>query len=326
MSFPTICGRWRGIHSAKMEILDAQVHLNQLLPTWQTDPIDQALKAAVATMDAVGVDAVIIYESRGFDSKNRPNLGRELPNGAIRAEFPYSALAVETYPERFAYIWRIDARDEELEQVAADVSKKPGVVGLRIVPTPNAGEIEQLENGGFDRLFAAAQDSGLPLFTWLPGRAHLLEPILKKYPKLQVILDHVGVGVAPPIKGGPLPPTMASSLTPTLEGRLAELEGVLALAQYPNLGLKWCHAPVALSAEEYPYRDMQPLLRRTLDAFGAERVVWASDYTVSKPEQSWAQTLHYLLDSDVMSETETEWFFGKAARKLLNWPKANSAT
>ena len=47
---------------------------------------------------------------------------------------------------------------------------------------------------------------------------------------------------------------------------------------------------------------------------------------MSKPEQTWAQTLHYLLDSDVMTETEKEWFFGKAARKLLAWPAQSAST
>jgi hypothetical protein len=43
--------------------------------------------------------------------------------------------------------------------------------------------------------------------------------------------------------------------------RVAQLDQVLELAQYPNLALKWCHAPTLLSETAYPYRDVLPLLR-----------------------------------------------------------------
>jgi len=115
------------------------------------------------------------------------------------------------------------------------------------------------------------------------------------------------VGVAP-IRIGELPVTMATSLTPTLAERVAELERVCELGQYPNIALKWCHAPGLLSEQEYPYRDLMPLLRRTIDAFGVERIMWASDYTVARDQNgnSWAQTLYYVLDSSGLSASEKE--------------------
>jgi 2-polyprenyl-6-methoxyphenol hydroxylase-like FAD-dependent oxidoreductase len=68
--------------------------------------------------------------------------------------------------------------------------------------------------------------------------------------------------------------------------------------------------------------DMLPLLRKVIDAFGVERVMWASDYTQSRNETgySWAHTLHYLLDSDQLSETEKEWLLGRSVRQVLRWP------
>jgi predicted TIM-barrel fold metal-dependent hydrolase len=129
------------------------------------------------------------------------------------------------------------------------------------------------------------------------------------------------VGVAPP-RVGQLPPTLLSSVTATLAERLAQLERAIELAEYPNLALKWSHAPGFLSAEPYPHRDMQPWLRKAIDAFGVQRVLWASDYTVSRAETgySWAHTLHYLLDWDELSETEKEWLLGRSARQVLRWP------
>jgi len=89
------------------------------------------------------------------------------------------------------------------------------------VPVPEAGELELFERGGFEALFAAAERHQVPIFAWFPGRAHLLEPTLQKFPNLQLILDHCGVSRS--------------------EGEhAAQLDGVFALARYPNLALKWC--------------------------------------------------------------------------------------
>jgi predicted TIM-barrel fold metal-dependent hydrolase len=149
-----------------------------------------------------------------------------------------------------------------------------------------------------------------------------LLPYVRKFPNLQFIVDHCGVGVAP-LRVGELPVTMATSLTESRGERVGQLEAVCDMAQYPNVALKWCHAPGLLSEEEYPYRDLMPLLRQAIEAFGAERIMWASDYTVARDQNgnTWAQCLYYLLDSDELSWTEKEWILGGAVRRALDWPR-----
>src|SRR5713101_8917320 len=122
-----------------MEIVDAQVHLNQLVPDWRTAETDAVIATGIQAMDAVGVQAALIAESRGFDSKMRPALGPELPNGAIRAEFPFSERAVAQYPDRFAYLLRVDIKDPELERIVGEVRARPGALCMRIVPVPDIG-------------------------------------------------------------------------------------------------------------------------------------------------------------------------------------------
>jgi L-fuconolactonase len=309
-----------------MEIVDAQVHLNQLVPDWRTAATDAVIATGIQSMNAVGVQAALIAESRGFDSKMRPALGPELPNGAIRAEFPFSERAVAQHPDRFAYLVRIDIKDPEVERIVGEVRTKPGALCMRIVPIPDTGEVASLERGEFEPLFAAAEAYGVPVFAWLPARSQLLVPYLKKFPRLQFILDHCGVGVAPP-HTGQMAPTLASSMTPTRAERVAQLDQVLDLAQYPNLALKWCHAPTLLSETAYPYRDVLPLLRRAIDAFGVERVMWASDVTQARAEanHTWAQLLYYLLDADQLSETEKAWILGRSVRQALRWPPPAAA-
>jgi predicted TIM-barrel fold metal-dependent hydrolase len=302
-----------------MEIIDAQVHLNQLVPDWRTASIDSVIATGIQAMDAVGVQRVLIGEAQGFNSRMRP-AGLELPNGAIRSEYPFSERAVELHPDRFVYHVRVDPDDPELERIVAEVHSKPGALCMRIVPVPQTGEVERLERGDYSPLFAAAQEHQVPVFAWVPGRAHLLVPYVRRFPKLTFIVDHCGVGVAP-IRIGELPVTMATSLTPTLAERVVELDRVCQLADYPNVAVKWCHAPGLLSEQDYPYHDLLPLLRRTIKAFGVERIMWASDYTVARDQNgnSWAQTLYYLLDSDELSETDKQWILGRSLRRALNW-------
>src|SRR5438552_13286539 len=169
----------------RIEVVDAQVHLNQLVPDWRSASIDSVIATGVQVMDAVGVEAALIAESRGFDAKMRPALGPELPNGAIRAEFPFSERAVEQYPRRFGYLVRIDINDPEIERIVSEVRTKPGALCMRIVPIPDTGEVASLERGEFEPLFAAAEANGVPVFAWLPARSNLLVPYLRKFPKLQ---------------------------------------------------------------------------------------------------------------------------------------------
>src|SRR5689334_13372869 len=49
-----------------IEIIDAQVHLNQLVPDWQSAPADAVIASGIQAMDAVGIDRVLIGEARGF--------------------------------------------------------------------------------------------------------------------------------------------------------------------------------------------------------------------------------------------------------------------
>jgi L-fuconolactonase len=288
-----------------MDIVDAQVHLNRLGSDWQHTDDALIVDYALVTMDALGLAAVLIDEWAGFDEKRRHLPGYVLPNGAMRGRHPFSEKAIELHPDRFAYVARIDPNDPDLDELMATVRAKPGAVCLRIVPIPEVGEVELFERGGYQRLFAAAEKCQMPIFCWFPGRSHMLAPYLEKFPNLQLILDHCGVSRA--------------------EGNhAAQLEQVFSLARYPNLALKWCHAPSHLSREAYPFADVMPHLRRAIEAFGAQRVMWASDHTQSKVHHSWAQALYYVLDSKELTDHEKEWILGRSIRTILRWPKPAS--
>lgn len=301
-----------------MEIIDAQVHLNHIHPAWQTAEVEDIFAAALAAMDAVGVDGVVVSEFWGFDGKYR----EQLPNGVFRSRYPFSELAAARKPDRFMYHTVLSIDDPDLDEQIAQLRQQPGGVALRIVPSPDNGATDRLKNGEFEPLFAAAERHRIAVFCWLPGRSRLLVPYLEKFPQLQFILDHCGVGQAP-YRLGPTAPTLVSSVVPTRAERVKQFDVVADLAHYPNLALKWCHAPNLFSEQPYPYRDALPVLRRAIEAFGADRVMWASDYTQAHTEMgiTWAQALYYVLESDELEDSEKEWLLGGSVRKALNWAR-----
>jgi predicted TIM-barrel fold metal-dependent hydrolase len=272
-----------------MDIVDAQVHAN-VLPA----------ETVLAIMDAIGIRAVVIdeYLSPGQGSDLLP--AYTLPNGVSRPIGPSAEAAALRYPDRFAFLMRINPFDPALEGWIELLKASPNLRALRAIAF-GAAEGAAFERGGFDRLFAAADASALPIFVTIPGRVGHLAAYARKFPNLQFVIDHCGV-----VFDGP--PGEAS------------LDGAITMAQYPNVAFKWAHAPAFLSVKPYPFRDLEPKLARVLDAYGRERVMWASDYTVSRRRQSWAEALFCLRDSLALSETDKEWILGRTARTLLNWP------
>lgn len=278
-----------------MDIVDAQVHFNLL-----------GLEAGMAAMDAVGVKGCLYDEFWGFDEKSRILPGYELAGGAFRYVFPLAEQAALRFPERFAYLVRFDRADPELESLVGTVNKMPGRKALRVVPwTPEGFEL--FSQGADEPIFAAAQKFGVPIFVLLPGRTKLLLPYLKKFPDVQVIIDHTGV-------------TLPMGTIPA--GRFEGFTEVISLASYPNVALKWCHAP-RLSAYAYPYPDLVPVLLKVVEAFGPQRVMWASDHSQSKKHHSWAESLYYIRDSQELAESDKEWLLGRSLRTILNWPAPN---
>jgi predicted TIM-barrel fold metal-dependent hydrolase len=288
-----------------VEILDSQVHVDRVIRGREGASADAMVDATVAAMDAVGVDTVLIAE---IGSAERP-------------AYAVSRRAVQRHPERFGYLVALEHTDPGLDRRMAEVRTAPGCLCLRLIPWPQHGDLDRMRAGEFEPLFAAAERHGVPIFVGMPGQAPLIEPYLQRFPRLPIILDHCGVGVAPP-PGGDVPPMLAPFVTATLDERLEELEHITNLARYPNLAIKWGHATERLSAEPYPHRDAVQQLRRVIAAFGAERVLWASDWTESQAGHTWARSLHYLLHSDALSEAEKTWVLGRSAREILGWRQA----
>jgi len=118
-----------------------------------------------------------------------------------------------------------------------------------------------------------------------------------------MIIDHMNAG--PAIKANN-----------QLDDAIAQ---TVALAKYPNVSCKVSASP-ALSSEPYPFRDVQPHLKRVFEAFGRERCYWGSDLTGSFAKATYRQRVtHFTETLDFLSEEDKDWVMGRAILARLKW-------
>ena len=287
-----------------MDIVDTQIHLFMTL-----DDED-----AVKVMDGIGIRSALIDEAWDFGDKDATGTPDEdgelmpairLPNGVYRPVAPGGITASLRRPDRFGYFLRNNPEDPDLDFVMRDVAASPGGRGYRYdCRTPH--EVAAMAEGRRHDMFSIAERLAVPMFVCAMGRSTDFEQYIKACPSLPIIFDHCGV------------PQSAE-----------DFDAMLKLARYPNLHLKWCHAPLMFGARNFPFPETRAPLARALEAFGRERLMWASDFTAidygakvrNEPglSYSWAEALFHMRCNPELSGGDQEWVLGRTARKVLDW-------
>lgn len=281
-----------------MEIVDIQVHTGPAKegwldrakgipflgypPSYGGDPFP--IEALLIAIDAVGVSAAVVD---GPDA--------------------YGQEAARRFPSRIAWCAHFDRHAPNIEELIAAAPKlDPRPLATRIsMRSPE--EWAELEAGDYERHLTAAEKAGLPVFCNFfftsagLERAHYIP---RRHPDLLFVIDHLGM---------PHGPTRTADDPP-----FKNLEKLLAYAKYPNVALKFCGAP-AFSRDSYPYRDIWPEVHRIVEAFGPERLMWASDATRLRAAFTYAQLIDWLRYTDELSENDKSMILGGSARRLLKW-------
>lgn len=187
-----------------------------------------------------GVDRVVLVQMSFYNADNR-----------------YMLQVMADHPGVFGGIGVVDwdgpAPEDDMQALAAR-----GVYGFRVNPRGVPAEA-WCDGPGFARMFAAGAQHRLALcpligVDGLPALARRC----REFPATPVIIDHLcRIGTSGTIDD----------------------EAVAALcdmAQYDNVMVK-LSAFYALGAKKPPYHDLYDLIKRTVDAFGPERLMWASD-------------------------------------------------
>jgi predicted TIM-barrel fold metal-dependent hydrolase len=283
-----------------VETVDSQVHIwvpptdefpwdergTRGVPEWyQRLLVDSPVSAQkmIEMMDAVGVDAAILTE---------------LP--IYGADCKYSLDAARRHAPRFGVVAPVRTDTPDVAERVRTFREAPHALGVRVVRFP--GNKEPIGSPGHRTIFAAAEAGNIPVFVVATGLLRELAEIARDYPSLLIVLDALGI----------------SAPDWSIAEQLAQVPDLLALAKFENVAVK-CHNAPRFSTEPYPFADLWPLLREVIDAFGVERVMWASDITVH-PDISYEHAVDYLRGTDQLSDSEKEQIMGASARTLLRWP------
>lgn len=181
-----------------------------------------------------------------------------------------SIAGAAAHPDRFRVLARLDSRTPEFVERVRATLEQPYVVGLRLYDL-------QTNPGLFDRsgdaLWRLLAELRRPASLYLPGYSRALATTARRNPDTQFVLDHAGVALTPGV-----PP----------ERRFDDWTGVLALAQLPNVVVKASGLPEA-GEETFPYPQAQDRLLELVGCFGAQRVMWGSNFTPARRVGEYAE-------------------------------------
>lgn len=182
-----------------------------------------------------------------------------------------------------------------LEELAADGP----LVGVRHQALAERDPAGWLTSAPVRRGLAALERAGLPFDLMLrPEHLGAAVAVARAHPSLRFVLDHLG---KPPIATGSLEP-WATSLR--------------SLAAEPNVGCKLSGVHT-IAAPDWTPADLDPYLETALDAFGADRVLFGSDWPVSAQAASYAQVVQVAAGAcRTLSPGERAAVLGENARRV----------
>lgn len=263
-------------------IVDTHCHASS---RWY-EPIDTLL----FNMDRCGVDRAVLVQLLGStDSTDM-------------------AEAQRAHPDRFRYVAAIDPLAPDAIAVI-EAAANEGAVGLRMRAAWRSPGDDPLA------LWRAVASSGLRVS--MVGSASSftdgeLAEIALACPDLPIILEHLG-GLGRPDVGD----------------RDAALRAVIALSSHPNVMLKLPGlgqvAPRlpgidAAGALPLDMKGVEPLLASILDAFGADRLMWGSDFPPVASREGYANALGWTRDLiDRVSPGAASLIFEETAARVFGF-------
>ncbi len=278
-----------------MKIVDAQVHIwypNTPERPWPPANPDvkphrdrQAfvLDDLLAEMNAAGIHRAIIT-----------------PPGW---EGDYSDKAIEAarlYPDRLAVMGRFALDLPANREKVAVWKDQAGMLGMRLTFS-GAKQRKWLSDGTADWFWPAAEKASLGVMIYVPGNLPPAKKIAERYPGLKLIIDH-----------------MACPRGSKDEDAFAHIGELCELARYPNVAVKIGALP-CYTNEPYPYQKLHPYIRRVYDAFGPQKLFWASDLTRLPCSYALCKTM-ITEEMKWLTRADLEWIMGRGVCEWLGWP------
>jgi predicted TIM-barrel fold metal-dependent hydrolase len=245
--------------------------------------IDMPGETMLQLMAQAGIDRAVLVQA----------------HSAYEYDNSYVADVAATYPERFISVCIVDpTRPDAAEQLTYWV-KERGVSGLRLFPAAER-EAQWLDDPRTFALWDRAAALGIPVCVCLRFRQLArLRPVIERYQQVRVALDHLG---APRLDGGP-PYEHAAPL--------------FDLVTLPNVYLKF--SSVNLYAAAMGRSSARGFFERLLGVFGAQRVMWGSNFPNTHDRSLKEQLALALHELAFVPKADRQSLFTDTARSF--WPK-----
>jgi predicted TIM-barrel fold metal-dependent hydrolase len=177
---------------------------------------------------------------------------------------------------------------------------KLGVRGFRIVSW-GKDAIRWLDGDGMQAMWRCGADDKLAMCCLInPDALASIDAMCRKFPDTTVVIDHFArVGV---------------------DGKIDErdLANLCDLARHKRVHVK-ISAFYALGKKQAPYTDLAPMIRRLVDAFGPERLMWATDCPFQvQNNHTYAASLELVRDRlDFLTAGAKDWLLRKTAERVF---------
>ncbi len=272
----------------KFRIIDPHVHV------WKHDtefPFaegarvparDATPETLIGLMQQHGVEKTVIVQVIHYRYDNR-----------------YLAGVLKQYPQYFQGVARVDPLDPGNADHLSRLTEDQHFRGVRLSPGADA-------NGDWIRgplmppLWARCSKLGVPMTVLAPiSRMPDVGKLIDQYPDLTVVIDH-----------------MADCPVDHPE----ELQKLIQLKRHPKLFVKISHT-WSLSKQPYPWLDSQELVKRLYDAFGPQRLMWATDWPIVDGVANYTQAVTVVRDDmKFLSAEDKSWIMSKTIERV--WPFA----
>jgi len=177
---------------------------------------------------------------------------------------------------------------------------REGVRGFRIRPGERTPD-RWLDGEGTAAMWKCGAEERLAMCLLIdPEYLPAVDSLCEKSPDTPVVVDHFArIGVDDRM-------------------RKADLDKLCRLARHKNAHVK-VSAFYALGKKQAPYLDLGPMIRRVLDAFGPERLMWASDGPFQVLRGHTYRDSIELIRSrlDFLTPTDREWLLRKTAERVF---------
>ena len=218
--------------------------------------------------------------------------------GAYEYDNSYAADCARAHPDKFACVVIVDQRRHDAPERLNYWVEERGARGLRLVTTTEAETF--LDDPQTFQVWQTAAALGIPICIMTRFRqVALLHTALERFPNVPVALDHLG---APRLSDGP----PYDSLQPLFD-----------LARFANLYLKF--STETLYAARRGKSNSREFFGRILDHFGANRLMWGSNFPATHDRPLTEQLALAQEDLSFVPAEQQRWLFGETALTL--WPE-----